>query len=442
MSLGTSALCYCPTCALREVRAPGSRCPRDHRVMIAVADLEARPTDPFLGRALAGKYEVYGVLGVGGMGIVYAALQAPLDRPVAVKVIRAYEGLDRTLAQQRFFQEARIAARLQSPHTIAIHDFGEDQGDLYMVMELATGRSLRALIAQGPLPVPRAIAIARALLSALEEAHALGLVHRDVKPANVMIDARANEDVVKLLDFGIAKALLPEQLDMHTILTVTGLLHGTPRYMAPEQIRRAPVSAATDVYSVGCVLHEMLTGQPPFAHKQLIDLLEAHARQAPPPLTGPAALLAPIVTRAMEKRAEDRYASAGQMKHALSTLAPRPAPRTRALALAAMVALVWAFAFGIWMKKRANVEPETAPIVNRGLGPGATTTATLAAPRAGPPVRPFVEQRTSPAVEVRVLPRPPAARPQPAPPPPLSAPPPARPLIRAPSTLRPVEPPS
>src|SRR5829696_6413040 len=208
------------------------------------------------GTPLAGRYELGPLLGRGGMARVHAARDVVLDRPVAVKVL-AEDVVDQR-GRERFVREARTAARFEHPNAIAVYDAGEADGVLYIVMELVEGRSLaERLAAEGPLPVDEAQRIIGRVLDALGAAHAVGVIHRDVKPGNVLLGAGG---LVKLADFGIAKRL--DQLDPD--LTGTGQFVGTPRYLAPEQVVGDPVTPATDLYAAAVVLYEMLAGTPPF----------------------------------------------------------------------------------------------------------------------------------------------------------------------------------
>jgi serine/threonine-protein kinase len=262
-------------------------------------------------------------------------------------------------ARERFGHEARSAARFTHPDAVAMYDAGEADGALYIVMELVVGRSLAERLAtEGPLPVGAAVAVAGHVLDALAAAHAAGIVHRDVKPANVLL---GDDGTVKLADFGIAKRL--DELGPE--LTGTGRFVGTPRYLAPEQVSGGPATPATDVYAVGVVLFEMLAGSPPFDGGTPLATALAHRDDAAPDVRSirpevPAALAA-VVTTAMAKRPEDRYPTAAAMRAALATPAAEPTermpapparPRSRwlaaalvAVALAAVVAVI-AVVFG------------------------------------------------------------------------------------------------
>ncbi|MDQ3469192.1 MAG: serine/threonine protein kinase, partial [Actinomycetota bacterium] len=222
---------------------------------------------------LAGRYALGEPLGTGGMARVVAARDLRLDRPVAVKLLAA-DVVD-PLGRERFVREARSSAGFSHPNAVAVYDAGDADGSLFLVMELVDGPSLATALADGPLPLGRAVSVADDVLAALGAAHAAGIVHRDVKPGNILLgrDGRA-----KLADFGIAKRLD----DLSGDLTLTGQFVGTPRYLAPEQVVGEPVTAATDLYAVGVVLFEMVSGRPPFDAGTPLATAIAH-RDAPIP---------------------------------------------------------------------------------------------------------------------------------------------------------------
>jgi serine/threonine protein kinase len=200
-----------------------------------------------------GRYRLIELLGRGGMGEVWRAFDTLTERTVAVKVLPTHL-IDDTMFQQRFRREARAAASLDEPHVVPIYDFGDIDGRLYVSMRLVEGEDLQAVLDRGPLSPQRAVRIIEQIASALHAAHRIGLVHRDVKPHNILI---AEDDFAYLIDFGIARAA------GDTSLTSSGITIGTWSYMAPERFRSGAAEAPADVYSLTCVLHQCLTGGPP-----------------------------------------------------------------------------------------------------------------------------------------------------------------------------------
>jgi serine/threonine-protein kinase len=269
------------------------------------------------------------MVGVGGMGRVYCAEQVALGRTVAVKVVHPHLA-DDELAAARFLNEARTASRLSHPNSVAIFDFGRtEQGQPYIVMEYLRGRDLGHVADdEGPLPLPRIVDVLRQTLAALEEAHALGIVHRDLKPDNVVLEPlRSGLDFVKVVDFGLAKLLedTPSAQGGERVgaLTRPGLVCGTPEYMSPEQGRGDTLDGRSDLYSVGVVLFELLTGRVPFAGDSATKTLLLHLNEAPPDPrnTNPdrliPAVFVELTLRALAKAREDRWQSAAEFAAAL-----------------------------------------------------------------------------------------------------------------------------
>jgi serine/threonine-protein kinase len=240
------------------------------------------PTDDLAGREIAGRYRIVRQLGAGGMGAVYVAEQISLKRTVALKLLKSELSSNPGLIR-RFNIEAELAAKLSHPNTVTMFDFGQDaDGTLFIVMEFVAGRSLRDLIQrEAPLPLARVIHIAEQVAASLSDAHARGIVHRDIKPDNVMLsEVGKRTDVVRVLDFGIAK-LRDEREDGAVPVTQAGDMLGTPQYMAPEQIRSETVDGRTDVYSLGAVLYEMITGRLPFEGPTVMSILGKHLTENP-----------------------------------------------------------------------------------------------------------------------------------------------------------------
>jgi serine/threonine-protein kinase len=273
---------------------------------------------------VAGRYELGRLIGTGGNGRVFAARDRVLDRPVAVKLVDAEAVRHRDPAgRERFLEEARSSAGFIHPNAVAVFDAGEADGSLYLVMELVEGETLADRIAaHGAIEPTSAARIASDVLAALDAAHRAGIVHRDVKPANVLLDARGT---AKLADFGIAKRLDT----VAAALTSPGQFFGTPKYLAPEQVDGRAVSAATDVYAMGVVLFEMLAGTPPFDEEQPMATAIAQRDAPVPDLRAirpdlPDILVA-IVERALHKDPADRFESAAAMRTALTApLWPAP----------------------------------------------------------------------------------------------------------------------
>jgi hypothetical protein len=268
------------------------------------------PRTPDLsGSALDGRYELHALIGEGAFGRVYRGRDRRLARPVAVKVIKPWWAEEDAWVQ-RFQREAQLLARISDPGIVQIYDIGHAEAGPYYVAELIDGESLAERLRHGPLPVAAARAIAEQLCQALAGAHAQGIVHCDVKPANVLITAAAGK--VKVGDFGVAR--LAEGTSQAPSATVAG----TPRYMSPEQARGRPTGPATDVYSAGVVLYEMLAGEPPFAHGSAVELGLRHVQEEPPPLAAeiPAALRE-VVARALAKDPGKRYRDGAAMADAL-----------------------------------------------------------------------------------------------------------------------------
>ena len=264
-----------------------------------------------------GPYRIVRKLGEGGMGVVYAAEDERLHRAVAIKTIR---DAGDSAARDRFMREARAAASLSHPNVCQLFDIGDTEGTPFLVMELLDGESLAERLGRGTLPLPEAIRITLAILTALDALHGRGFVHRDLKPSNVFLTGYG----VKLLDFGLARELQTPKLssDDTTMqhgssppLTLSGMIVGTPRYMAPEQILGGVVDPRTDLFSVAVLLYEMIAGAPPFVSDNPMQLFHALAYEHPPNLAGSAAISAVnrVIHRAMAKKQEDRYQNAAAM---------------------------------------------------------------------------------------------------------------------------------
>jgi serine/threonine-protein kinase len=270
------------------------------------------------------RYRIVGTIARGGMGKVYRAEQQPLGRLVALKVLNPnYTGDNDPEFHKRFFLEASIASKLTHPNTVTIFDYGKTDDEVfYIAMELLEGRTLhRALREEGPFPPDRTMHIARQICRSLREAHALGVIHRDLKPANVYLVQHGDEsDFVKVLDFGLVKNLDEKGGEE---LTQTGLFMGSPKYMSPEQIRGERVDGRVDVYALGVMMFEMLTGKVPFDRANSVNILMAHIQEDIPamkvfnPEVHVPAQLESVVRRCMAKEPTARYASMDEVLAAL-----------------------------------------------------------------------------------------------------------------------------
>lgn len=268
-------------------------------------------------KVLLGRYELGEIIGVGGMGEVRAARDLTLDRPVAIKFLRPHIAPSAEM-KARFNSEAKAAAQLNHPNIVGVLDSGEDAGTPFIVMERLSGRTLADRISEGPLPEWEARLRTLEILSALEASHDQGILHRDLKPGNVMLTDRG---VAKVADFGIAK------ITEGTNLTTSGMTLGTPAYLAPERVAGLPATPASDVYSAGVVLYEMLTGKKPFHADTPLGMIRAIQEEEPEPLlevrpdVDP--VFAAIAERAMTKDPRRRYDSAATMQEALERWVPK-----------------------------------------------------------------------------------------------------------------------
>jgi eukaryotic-like serine/threonine-protein kinase len=277
-------------------------------------------TDARVGLVLEGRYRIDEWLAAGGMGVVYRAERLGLAKPVAIKFLHRSAAFapDR---RQRFEREAAAMSRLSHPNLASIIDFGSFDDVPYLVMEFHPGVTLKKLLQEGaPLAPQRAIHITRQILAGLDSAHASGVVHRDLKPANVLIVGKPGEDLVKILDFGMAKLLEGDGRPSELSVMAATLL-GTAEYMAPEQVKVEPIDARTDVYAVGILIYEMVTGRPPFQAERDLVVLQKQVEEAP---VSPRALVPEIsvalevaILRALAKDRADRWQSAEEFSNAL-----------------------------------------------------------------------------------------------------------------------------
>jgi predicted Ser/Thr protein kinase len=345
--------------------------------------------DPLVGKTLADRFEIIERIGEGGTGVVYRAKQLSVDRTIAIKVLGAHVSTDPSWVK-RFHNEARAASRLDHPNTVRLIDFGQTkEGLLFIAMEYLHGKSLRAEIDRVTrLPPNRVLRIVSQMCASLSEAHQQGIIHRDIKPDNVyLVDMKGAGDYVKVLDFSVAKMDAPDAQ-----VTRAGVVFGTPQYMSPEQGRGIPLDARSDIYAVGIVAYEMLTGKPPFDAKVPTEVVMMHLRDKPAPLSGLPPQLMDIVMRTLEKDPAKRQQSADALdqecQQCLAELFPRQTPG---------------------LGHQVTPQPMAAPPPAMTAPPPAA--ASHAPPAAGAP--PLAEMKTMMAMEA---PRPSAAAPAHAPP--------------------------
>ena len=303
-----------------------------------------------------GKYNITRLIGKGGMGEVYEAFDTDKRRTIALKILAEEFSKDPN-SRTRFLRESHAAAVLQEPHVIPIHDYGDIDGNLFIDMRLVRGQTLHDLLAKGPLPPSRAVGIISQVAAALDAAHAEGLIHRDVKPQNIIVTP---DDFAYLVDFGIAEAR------GDTRLTMAGTFIGTYRYMAPERLTDQGSTLAVDVYALACVLYEALTGDAPFAGDSLENLLAAHIN-SPPPRPSVANPRVPaafdgVIARGMAKDPDDRYGTAGGLSRAAQRALQSSRPN---------------------LANSATVAPPGASSVG-GVGSAPPSAETVASPYAGP----------------------------------------------------------
>ena len=290
----------------------------DDRVVENPGDKTRESNEPTreVGPSRIGHYTLVHKLGEGGMGVVYAARDERLERTVALKTMLAVA--DDETARKRFWREARAAASVNHPNICQIYEIGEDGGQLFIAMELLEGEALAERLRRGPLSVAQTLPIGLGVLDALSALHARGIVHRDLKPSNVFLTRHG----VKLLDFGLARPELERSLNSATDLTGTGIVMGTPRYMAPEQVKGEAVDSRCDLFAAGAILFELLAGRPPFGGRSVVEVLHATVYEQPPALTGSPAVAAVdrVLRRALAKRPEGRPASAAAMAEELRAI--------------------------------------------------------------------------------------------------------------------------
>jgi len=335
--------------------------------------------DPLIGKLIGGRFEVISRLGAGGMGVVYRARQVGIDRIVAIKTLLKDRATDEKVVA-RFKNEARAVSRLNHPNTIRIFDFGQmDDGTLYFAMELLEGRSLDKAIRQdAPVSARRTLHIMSQMADSLAEAHSKGIVHRDLKPENVYLSQVGDDpDFVKVLDFGVAR--MREQDSSQGTMTQAGVIFGTPRYMAPEQARTMAVDARADIYALGIIWYELLTGQTPFEADNPLAILMKHIQDPVPPMsvTRPdvavPAEVEELVFKCLEKSPERRFQSAASLAVELRSTLDRLDGRFERVVFVEREA-----AASDPIDEQEPWEPEIKVVSRRGPGPILVLIAVLA----------------------------------------------------------------
>jgi len=360
------------------------------------------------GTVVAGRYRIERLLGTGGMGAVYRAEHVHMRKTVALKVLhREFVGVNEVVA--RFEREAIAAARIEHPNVVAASDFGKlDDGSFYLVLEYVDGKSLRELLAEGPLPTSRIVEIARQTALALNAAHAAEIVHRDLKPDNLMLVPEPDgSSRVKVLDFGIARVSVPNTPDA-THLTRVGVVMGTVAYMSPEQATGQAVDGRTDLYSLGVMMYEMIAGRQPFEADLPSQVLARQLVEPPPPLPpdAPPGLVA-LVLHLLAKAPADRPASAREVLDRLARLSDAPA-RPAAAALPPRV--MWYAGAGVAVLLLVVL----VVALGGGEDTAAAVTAESASPSAGPaPKAPGDKAAAKPASPASTTAATPTAAPRP-----------------------------
>lgn len=343
--------------------------------------------DPLIGTVIHDRFRIIAPIARGGMGAVYKAEQAPLGRLVAIKVLRPKSDEEKGPEfRKRFFLEAATVAKLSHPNTVTVFDYGQSEGLFFIVMELLDGVTLRkALRSDGAFDPARAIYVCKQICRSLREAHRLGVIHRDMKPSNVMLLTQGDEkDYVKVLDFGLVKAI--DKVEGDEDLTQAGVFMGSPKYMSPEQIQGELVDGRCDIYSVGVLLYEMLTGKPPFVGDKQVQVLMDHINAPVPPMQAPegreplAPELSDIVMKCLAKRREERFADMDELLGALKVAAGDVSMSGSAeLGLADVrlggtpVSGVHAVSSGGFGTRSSGSIPAPGPASNSGPLPGAST---------------------------------------------------------------------
>ncbi len=306
-------------------------CPKDGIALDQVSEDEAEELVQEVGSMFTGNYRITGHLGSGGMGAVYKAEHCFLKRTVAIKVLHP-NVLEDQKALARFQREAEVANRLDHPNATALYDFGIEDGRPYLVMEFVEGETLKKIIAkEGRLTLPRTLALAKQIAAALSAAHDLGVLHRDLKPDNIMVTALdGGVEQVTVLDFGISKILDPEDPTNNKTLTRTGMLIGTPKYMSPEQAAAKPIDQRSDIYSLCVVFYEMISGDVPYQADSPVEMIVQHMQGTPRKFEKKLKIpksVEQVLLRGLSKEPEDRFSTVGELIVALeAAITGKPLP--------------------------------------------------------------------------------------------------------------------
>ena len=321
----------CPKCRASYPDKARATCASDGTRLLEMHEYDRLLSDPLIGTTVAGRFHVMERVGSGGMGTVYRAEQAGLGRQVALKVLKGELVSDRDTVT-RFHREAKAMSLLVHPNTVRVFDFGEDeaQGHLFLAMELLEGELLTAWVErEGTPPIAEAVEVVRQILRSLAEAHQKGIIHRDLKPDNIFLARVEGQSlpVVKVLDFGIAKAFRDDR-KIDQLETQAGTVFGTPRYMSPEQAQGKTLDHRSDLYTVGVLLYQLLTGRPPFLDDDAVVVMAKHIRETPaaPRTVVPdhpiPRSLERCLMRALAKEPDDRIESADAFEARLAACLP------------------------------------------------------------------------------------------------------------------------
>ena len=309
------------------------------------AEVAADALDPLIGQTIDGRFRIVEVIGKGAMGKVYRAVQLPLNRAVAIKLLDSRYGAGKDESfKQRFLVEAALTSKLNHPNTVRVLDYGSTRDGLFfLAMEYLDGETLEKLLTRGALPWHRVLSIGQQMARALREAHELGVVHRDLKPGNVvLLHADDDSDFVKVLDFGLVKSFVEGHELEGRAITQQGMLMGSPPYMAPEQGEKNRADPRSDIYSLGTMLFEMITGKPPFSGGGALEVILKHVNQPVPPIVTPSKFeavpeaLQGIVMRCLAKSPMDRFQAMDELLIALQDVSvpsrteAEPQPKTEA----------------------------------------------------------------------------------------------------------------